>query len=299
MKALPLLCLVLLIGGCPTGGDDDDDSAEPADDRVRKALVVGFDGARPDAVQLADTPTLDGLLGRAAWSFDATSQLQAVTSSGPGWTSILTGVDADKHGIVGNGDYDQRNPDYPTFLWRAWDGLGARAGLGTHWLDIYSGIVEQEAIADWTWATDQEVADWTVEAVGQGALDVIFAQLDDVDHAGHEFGFDPTNQDYLAAIALADQQLGQMVDATEARSADEEWLVVVTTDHGGEGNGHGALNEACQTVWLVIAGDAVVPGEIEPGTATHMDGHPTVLQFLGLDVDPGWGLDGVVRGLGE
>jgi hypothetical protein len=68
---------------------------------------------------------------------------------------------------------------------------------------------------------------------------------------------------------------------------------LITTDHGGDDHGHGAINLANQTIFIIVAGDGVVPGELE--SANPMDVTPTVLRYLGTTV--AIDCDGPVRGL--
>ncbi|MHC4743051.1 MAG: hypothetical protein ACYS8Z_14135, partial [Planctomycetota bacterium] len=64
----------------------------------KHALIIGIDGCRPDALIAADTPNLDSLMAGGSWTMDAFSggilgtSTQQATSSGPAWSSILTGV---------------------------------------------------------------------------------------------------------------------------------------------------------------------------------------------------------------
>jgi predicted AlkP superfamily phosphohydrolase/phosphomutase len=78
-------------------------SCEAEDPRVRKVLFVGIDGVRTDALQTARTPHLDGLRRRGAFAYDTQILGERYrlndTISAPGWSSILTGVWADKHGV--------------------------------------------------------------------------------------------------------------------------------------------------------------------------------------------------------
>ncbi len=289
MRPCQLVAVGLLLG-C---SDPEQDSA--ATTQRPRALFVGMDGVRPDALQVAAIPELDSLLPQAAYSFRATTHLGADTSSAPGWTSIFTGVQADKHGVWENGDYDGRDDAYPSFMLRAVEQLGASTSLAYQWADIGMNIVEYEAVNQAYWSGDEEIALWTAEAIGDEAFDLHAVVFDDTDHAGHEYGFDAEAAGYLAAIEEADRQLGLLLEAIEARPASEDWLVVVTTDHGGEGTSHGEQNEACQTIWLVVAGQAVQPGEL--AEASHMDVHPTILNFLGLPPQEDYDLDGQVRGL--
>jgi predicted AlkP superfamily pyrophosphatase or phosphodiesterase len=293
------LCLTI---GCSTSADDDDDSAGGATDdddaRPRKALVLGIDGVRGDAVQQASTPHLDGLLPTAAYSFDARTHMGAITSSGPGWTSFFTGVDADKHGVWSNGEYGDMDEAYPSYLARAKEAAAVRTTLAYQWLDIGAGIVDPAAVDGAWWSGDEDITTWTAEAIAAGGHDLYTVVLDDVDHAGHDHGFSPDSAAYLAAISTADGQLGQLLEAIEPRRTDEDWLVIVSTDHGGDGDeGHGAQNDACQTIFLVVAGDSVQAGELPAVETRHLDIHPTVLAFFGVPIDPAWDLDGTVRGV--
>ncbi|MCA9021440.1 MAG: alkaline phosphatase family protein, partial [Planctomycetaceae bacterium] len=97
--------------------------AEPDNDRTNKrVLVIGMDGTRPDALMQAKTPTFDRLIREGAF----TDQAQILgkryqkndTISGPGWSSILTGVWADKHGVHDN-DFKGKNYElFPHFFKR-------------------------------------------------------------------------------------------------------------------------------------------------------------------------------------
>lgn len=268
-----------------------------AEASTRRALVVGVDGTRGDAWVAASTPNTDLLTQHAAWTAQASTQLDADTNSGPGWTSILTGVDADKHNVWANGGYDERDPTWPSFLKRASDaGLATAAAI--HWAPILTGILEDDCCGESFLGGDQDIADEVAGWLRFDDHDLHFVHLDDVDGAGHGSGFSPTNPNYLAAIELADQQIGEMMDALLLRAsiADEQWMVVFTTDHGGSGNGHGCLTFECRDIPLVIASPSLTPGSPPPG-ASHKDVHPTVLDFLGVTPEAGWDLDGQVLGL--
>ncbi len=255
----PLLAFALLtLLACCSSSEGDDDTVAADDDSAgepqlrHRAVFVGIDGVRADAVQAADTPRLDALLGTAAYSFDARTH-DGTTSSAPGWTSIFTGVQPAKHGVPANGEYDDRDDAYPTFFKRAVDDLGVTTALAYQWVDIGARIVELEAATEASWADDPEITEWTVDRILNGDHSLHALVLDDVDHAGHAHGFTVDAPDYLAAITLADAQLGQLLDAIATRPEDEAWLVVVTTDHGGtpEG-GHGDPIPDCQEIFLVV-----------------------------------------------
>jgi len=228
--------------------------------------------------------------------------------SGPGWTSILTGVDADKHGIYANGGYSDIDRSYPTLPGRVHE-LDLPTATAIHWQPIQVSIIEDGVVNEAMVGTDLEVADAMSESLENGDYDLHFVHFDDVDGAGHSSGFSPDNPDYLDTVRVTDGYVGRLIDAIAARAtrSDENWLVVVTSDHGGLGNSHGGVEPEIRAIPLIISGDGVspgefsgagaVPGELDVGFVSHLDVHPTVMQFLGFPPQEDWDLDGEVRGL--
>lgn len=270
-------------------------SADPT--LTRKTLVVGVDGTRGDAWVAADTPFTDSLASHAVVTSSASTQLAAGTVSGPGWTSILSGVDADKHRITGNGNYEDRDPTWPSLLRRA-----SEAGLSTaaaiHWVPILTGILEADCCTESIIGGDADIAAAVEGWMLTSDHDLTFVHLDDVDGAGHGNGFSPEVPAYVDAIETADAHIGTMLDGILRRPtiADEHWMVVFTTDHGGEGTTHGPTTAACRTIPLIIASPSVQPGA-PPPSASHLDVHPTVLDFLGIEPQESWTIDGNILGV--
>ena len=46
--------------------------------------------------------------------------------------------------------------------------------------------------------------------------------------------------------------------------AREDWLIIVSTDHGGKDKGHGQDIPECRTIFLIVSGKSAVRGAIEP-----------------------------------
>ena len=79
--------------------------------------------------------------------------------------------------------------------------------------------------------------------------------MDDVDHAGHSHGFATTCAEYCDAVQRTDARVGTLLDALGRREGleREQWLVLVTTDHGGRGRGHGdGRHPEIRTTWVVM-----------------------------------------------
>src|SRR5207247_7827010 len=91
-------------------------SADADEPMKKKALIIGIDGCRPDALLAAKAPNLHTLIKNGAFSDKA--QTGDMTASGSGWGSLLTGVWREKHGVRGN-DFKLSNfTEYPHVLAR-------------------------------------------------------------------------------------------------------------------------------------------------------------------------------------
>ena len=265
--------------------------------RKPKVLILGLDGTMLHKVEEAKAPRLQKLIaqGLAAPSTLYTSPM-ARTESGPGWATILTGVWPDKHGVEDNSFAGADFGGYPDLLTRA---ERANPDLRTYavasWAPIPDTIVSAEVdekVATPEAEYDTGTTKRAVAALTDGDPDAVFVQLDNVDHAGHESG--GASQAYLDAIAGVDAQAGQIVDAMEARGSygEEDWLVLVTADHGHtDAGGHGGSDPNERRTFVVARG-AGIPAGSRREDVRLVDVAATALAHLGVEADPEWGLDG-------
>ena len=263
-----------------------------------RVLLVGIDGCRPDGMRAAETPNLDSLLRSAGFSFEA--QTNPLTKSGPSWASMLTGVWSDKHGVTGNSMEGSRFDRYPHLFTRLKQVFPeARTATFVHWAPINDSIVTDADFSN-EFDTSVAVAEAAEKLMSLEAPDVTFLHFDDVDHAGHFYGYGP-NPDYLAAISGVDALIGRVLGVIMKRSvySEEDWLIIVGTDHGGDDvkepgaakARHGDDVPEHRTVFLIVSGRSVARGTIEPPPVT-VDVPPTIFAHLGIAVDPKWGWDG-------
>lgn len=267
-----------------------------AEIETRRVLFVGIDGCRPDALDRADAPRLKKLMRDGAYSLRA--KTGDVTVSGPGWASALTGVWRDKHRVNDNVIFGNDLHSYPHFFARVRKAKpDSFLASIVHWAPINLQMV-RNADVRLIRRTDKEVATEAARVLRENDPDVLFLHFDDVDHAGHTFGFSPTNDRYLAAIAGVDGHIGVVLDAIAARPKRdrEDWLVVATTDHGGSETGHGKDIPEHRTIFVLVSGAASTKGEIEPAPSI-VDAPATALAHLGIAIDPVWRLDGRPVGL--
>ncbi|MBX3444802.1 MAG: alkaline phosphatase family protein [Planctomyces sp.] len=289
------------------------DGAEPA----RRALVIGIDGCRPDALEAAQTPHLDALAVYGTY-FDGTDIRQptrtdaANTISGPGWSNLLTGVWPDKHNVLDNKFTAPNYDRYPHFFERLKAARPeARTASFSTWPPIARIItrgaddvrnfpdVDPDDLDGYTQG-DGEAAAACIENLKGEAADSIVLYLGQVDECGHKHGFHPKVPEYIAAIEQVDRHIGDVLAAVREREAsgNERWLVVVCTDHGGSGtdHGNGHDNPEIRRTFLIVSGAGALQGRSEEPT-WQVDVVPTVLTYLGVELRPEWELDGRPVGL--
>ncbi|QDT70863.1 alkaline phosphatase family protein [Lacipirellula limnantheis] len=279
---------------------------------AKKVLVIGIDGCRFDAVKQADAPHLDALMKAGAVAqptriFPAHYR-EADTISGPGWSNILCGVWADKHRVMDNEFTAPNYEEFPHFFARLKEAKPeAVTASFSDWGPIAKRILSAADVTFDANETDKDYVSGDVAVTAAAskylreadpAATVVY--LGQVDETGHKEGFHPSVAPYVKAIEQVDGHIGELLKAIELRPtrADEDWLILVTTDHGGSGTGHGGGHDnpevACS--WLVVSGDAAQPGKIA-GEHGQVDLVPTALKHLGVVVDPAWKLDGAAVGL--
>ena len=281
----------------------------PEPGAVKKVLVIGIDGVRWDALMKAETPNIDALMAEGAWSSEA--HTGRVTVSGPGWSSILCGVWMDRHGVTDNSFNGRRYEAYPNFLSRA---KRVRPDLTTaafvDWLPLDEYTLAVPPVPDIrVTAGSAEDGDSQLVAAATRALsgndpagrdpDVTFFYFGDADGHGHKYGYHPSVPEYVEELSSIDAQIGELLSAIRGRATydDEDWLILVSTDHGGTIDGvHGPNAPVYRTIFFIASGPSAARGPIRY-TVNQVDVAATALVHLGIDLDPAWNLDGRPAGL--
>jgi arylsulfatase A-like enzyme len=112
-----------------------------------------------------------------------------------------------------------------------------------------------------------------------------FVHLDNVDHAGHSEGW--ATPAYYRAVEDADRYVGAILDMLRAESALDSTFVLVSSDHGGKGRGHGRNSlEEIQIPWI-LSGPDIAPGKLAEPVYTF-DTAATIAWIFGLDAPGCW-----------
>ncbi|MGY3336557.1 hypothetical protein ACVW0K_002656 [Streptomyces filamentosus] len=265
-----------------------------------KVLVVGMDGLRHDRIDAANAPVLKSLMTNGTYGRSLLyANPMAATSSGPGWSTISTGVWPDKHGVKDNTFTGKNYAKYPGFLARlnqVRPGLSLFAAVDWPELDTHGTVTpgaDAKLVYDNNYVVnDALITDLTEQVLRDQNPDVLFVYFGETDEIGHNHG--AASPKYLDAIAVQDSQLGRLLAAIEARPtrAAERWTVIVTTDHGHtDAGGHGGSSVEERRTFVLAQGPGIAAGA-RPVDTRLVDVAPTVFRQLGIVPDPSWGLDG-------
>ena len=231
--------------------------------KEKKVIVIGYDGCRADNLSLCgnaaesaiNTLRADGGHVRLSYCGGIQYPMKNTqdTSTAPGWCSMLTGQWANVHGITGNGI--TKSNDHLTLLttlvedgtidssafYVSWS--GHFSGEGTTYIAEKQYIEENSINSNFLCAGDDN---GTLENVlndirQDDCSDFIFSILEYCDHTGHDTGFCPKNPEQKKAFADAEKAGVEIINAIKAREnyENEDWLILITSDHGGYNNFHG------------------------------------------------------------
>ncbi len=233
----------------------------PAPAAASRLLILGVDGCRPDALLLCSTPHLSGLAEGSAFSWWALSR--PPTKSGPCWSSVFTGVWNGKHGVTDNTFSNSRFDLFPMLFRRLKDAHpDFSSGWFVYWPDLNTAMPHGADVSAGDWS-DERTVDRAVDLLVHGDPAALFVQLGAIDAEGHASGFDPDNMAYRNAIETADGRVGEVLAAMRSRPgyADEDWMVIALTDHGGLGTHHGGSTLEEMRTFFIVSGGGTRPRE--------------------------------------
>jgi len=276
---------------------------------VKKVLLIGLDGVRVDIMAAVHTPVIDSLAAAGFFSDEAKTRVRTV--SGPGWSSMTIGARTDKHLVDGNdfagNDYatypefltriERERPELNTFAVSDWPPLGTADSGGPLFSDGIDVKITFDGEADGYRYADSLSVEAAVRELRDTDVDAAFVYLGDIDVVAHETN--SRSPQYKAAIEWADTRVGLLLQAVRERPTygEEDWLILMSTDHGrNDAGGHGGNSPSETTIFFLASGPSVEPGTTECPPEI-VDVAVTALAHMGLGPDPAWSLDGQVRGL--
>jgi len=299
------------IPDCPVETDD-----YPRTPRARHVLHIGIDGLHPDCLLNATNGAhnmLERMVKQGTYTFTR-GRTVLNTVSAPGWSTTLCSQGVETSGVTGNG-------------WEpVWQGskesISPVTGLSWPFPCVFQSLKSQDASIhtayyyDWVWLRhlanggvpgsvdndhhcsplvdlyaicDQIMAKnasaYIRNIANAAERTYTFIYLGNVDGIGHTFQW--CSNMYALAVAYADMHVGYLLDAIDEVGSDD-FLVMLSTDHGGFEYGHGRQADSDIRIPLFIRGPGIATNMEFPYTVQNRDLVPTATDFLGLRQNPWW-----------
>lgn len=251
--------------------------------KKRKAVFIIADGIPADVIERVHTPAIDeiamrGGYTRAYMGGEVNGITQTPTISAVCYNSLLTSTWVNKHNVWNNNidapNYhywnifriaENQKQDVKTAVFSSWQDnrtklIGEKkAEAGNITIDYVLDGLELDTQkyparehSMQIFEIDEEISTQAAQCIKEESPDLMWVYLWFMDCAGHEFGDGSFFDEYTT---LTDKQIGRIWDAVKYREQhfDEEWMIVVTTDHGRsakDGKGHGGQTERERTTWI-------------------------------------------------
>ena len=251
-------------------------------------ILIVIDGCRPDGIQQADTPNIDSLIARGAYTFNAQSVVPSSTL--PCHTSMFRGVTPSRHGITTNTWVPMVRPvpsitesahamkKKTAFIYN-WEQLRDLAVPGSLDFSYFKENLDDPE-------GDLTIAQIAAEHLAVEQPDFCFVYLGVVDIVGHRHAW--MSAEYIEQIGIADQAIGILLEELDKANLLEHYFILVQSDHGGHGKSHGTdLPEDLTIPWIAAGPKIKQTGEIK-GLVRIFDTAPTLAHVLDLPMSEDW-----------
>ncbi|GGC23765.1 phosphodiesterase [Parapedobacter defluvii] len=283
-----LMAVVFLAVSCTAG-------SQKTPQGIQHVIIIGIDGLSSAGLRKAATPTMDSLVAQGSAVWNARTVLPSVSS--PNWASMMHGAGPEAHGITSN-EWELDSVRLPPVVQREngrfpsiFDVVRAQlpdAEIGSVY--EWGGFGRLYDKASVNYDAHFDTPDSTAEAFSQyiATRKPVFAfiQLDHVDGAGHHYGH--MTKEYLAAITHADSLIAHILEGIAQAGIADQTLLIISSDHGGIGHGHGGEHPEEVTIPILIAGQGVKAGYVVQQPTYTYDIAATAALALGVTQPYAW-----------
>ena len=281
-----------------------------------KTLFVVVDGIPADVIERVSTPGIDAVAAKGSYQRayvggEIGMPTESPTVSAVGYMSLLTGTWSNKHNVRANYGIEPNYAFWDIFRVAKYQARAITTGLFSTWTDnrtilmgdgleaaggykfdfVADGYENDPAFApvledvERIQAVDLQVTTLAVKTLLESAPDLSWVYLQHTDDIGHRDGDSPS-MDF--AVRWVDARVSELWGAVQARSQQfvgEDWLVIITTDHGrtsSNGKGHGGQSDRERTIWIASNSPRMVsPAE---RSAAIVDIYPTIVEHMRFDM---------------
>ncbi len=282
---------------------------------TKKAIYIVLDGIPADYIERVRPEIVFDIASRGGYSRAYTggeigAYSQTATISAIGYMNILTGTWYNKHNVHGNSDLDPNYNYWSIFRIAKEQEKAPKTALFSSWQDNRTVLIGEgkpetgQLKIDYVFDSyeldktrfpdrkdelhifeiDSIVCTEAARAIQNDAPDLSWVYLWYTDSGYHLYGDGAFMDNY---VQRTDQLIKPIWEAVQYREKEfgEEWMVIVTTDHGRteSGYGHGGQSERERSCWIATNQSALNARFNSPSLAL-VDINPTICDFMDFEL---------------
>ena len=244
----------------------------------QKVILIGIDGLGGKYITKDNAPFIHSLFEQGSYTTEM--QNVALTTSGPNWMSMLTGVNSNRHGIIDDNWYARKNKPcpFPTLFDLIDKKDSAIFYVGTVKSAMEKDILKSDSYnSHWFW-TDRGALNTAIKQIIERQPVFTFLHFDYVDIFGHLFGYGSLPYNWM--IKRTDSQVKKFTQLLKKNGLYDNTTLIITSDHGGIGRRHGGNTIEEKTTFFVINGQNITQNHKIQKPVRIFDIAPTIAHSL-------------------
>ncbi len=250
---------------------------------MKKVLLVLCDGMRPDSLAACGHPFVNEMLEHSIYTLGARTVMPSVTL--PCHMSLFLSVTPERHGILTNTYVPQVRP--VRGICEVLQAAGKSCALFYDWEEL-KDLARPGSLCYASFAsghdygyeeTSRILTENAVSFLRTGKADFTFLYFGWPDCAGHGHGW--MGAEFLNSVNGCFDKIETVI-----RELSDDYLVVLTADHGGHDRSHGTEMPEDMTIPIIFYNNKFTRKNL--GDASIMDIAPTIASVLGVAADRDW-----------
>lgn len=293
-RHFPTLPLFLLLSACIALTSCGQKQHAPVAEHV---ILIGLDGWGAYSLPEADMPTVKQLMEHGAYTLEKRSVLPS--SSAVNWASMFMGAGPELHGYTEWGSIVPELPSrvtypsgtFPTIFRLLRDARpDAEIGCLYEW-DGIQYLIDTLAMSYHAQSPDytrnpEALCDMAVKYISENKPVLAAICFDNPDHAGHAYGHD--TPEYYSKLTELDGYIARIIQAIEDAGIMDDTIIIITSDHGGIGKGHGGKTMEEMQTPFIICGKGVRQGLEFHESMMQYDVASTIARIFALEQPQVW-----------
>ena len=212
---------------------------------LQNVVIISIDALHPAALNAETTPTIYREMRQGAYTLDGRSTNPPKTLISH--TAMLTGLGPDKSGRLDS----QWQPGEPTIECKTIFNSAKQNGFqtGFYYSKQRLGYLVNEAVDVYRWSRDDAI-DLAEAFVGKPGRHFVFLHVSGLDFVGPEHGW--LSPEYMQELSYIDEYLTPFIQLVKAQ---KNYLIIITSDHGGHDKIHGSQHPEDFRLPFVIHSD--------------------------------------------